>query len=241
MSDIYKVIYSPAAQDDIRAIFTYIAFELQAEQAAQGQVNRIREAVRKLDTMPERHEIVDWEPWSSMGMRKLPVDNYIVFYLVDSDVMTVAVIRIFYGGCDIKGIVQDDAEKEEYEVTQNAATERPFTGEYDNFFEKGRYVDVVSGEALFTSTDKFNSGCGWPAFSRPISKDLLKENTDMSFGMIRTEVRSAGAGSHPGHVFDDGPRELGGLRYRINSAALRFIPYEEMESAGYGEFKELVK
>ena len=128
-----------------------------------------------------------------------------------------------------------------YEVTQNAATERPFTGEYDNFFEKGIYVDVVSGEALFTSTDKFNSGCGWPAFSRPISKDLLKENTDMSFGMIRTEVRSAGAGSHLGHVFDDGPRELGGLRYCINSAALRFIPYEEMESAGYGEFKELVK
>ena len=91
-----------------------------------------------------------------------------------------------------------------YEVTQNAATERPFTGEYDNFFERGIYVDVVSGEPLFASTDKFNSGCGWPAFSRPISKDSLKENTDMSFGMIRTEVRSAGAGSHLGHVFDDG-------------------------------------
>ena len=112
MSDIYKVSYSPAAQDDIRAIFTYIAFELQAEQAAQGQVNRIREAVRKLDTMPERHEIADWEPWSSMGMRKLPVDNYIVFYLADSDDMTVTVIRVLYGERDIEGIVQETAEEE---------------------------------------------------------------------------------------------------------------------------------
>lgn len=128
-----------------------------------------------------------------------------------------------------------------YDVTQNAATERPFTGEYDNFFEKGIYVDVVSGEPLFASTDKFNSGCGWPAFSRPISKNVLKENTDMSFGMIRTEVRSAAADSHLGHVFDDGPRELGGLRYCINSAALKFIPYDEMDEAGYGEFKELVR
>ena len=128
-----------------------------------------------------------------------------------------------------------------YEVTQNAATERPFTGEYDNFFEKGIYVDVVSGEPLFASTDKFNSGCGWPAFSRPISKDSLKENTDKSFGMIRTEVRSAAADSHLGHVFDDGPRELGGLRYCINSAALKFIPYDELDEAGYGEFKELVR
>ena len=128
-----------------------------------------------------------------------------------------------------------------YEVTQNAATERPFTGEYDNFFERGIYVDVVSGEPLFASTDKFNSGCGWPAFSRPISKDSLKENSDMSFGMIRTEVRSAAADSHLGHVFDDGPRELGGLRYCINSAALKFIPLDEMEAAGYGEFKELIR
>lgn len=111
MSDIYKVSYSPAAQDDIRAIYTYIAFELQAEQTAQGQVNRIREAVRKLDTMPERHEIVDWEPWSSMKMRKLPVDNYIVFYLTDSDDRTVTVIRVFYGGRDIEGIVQEAAEE----------------------------------------------------------------------------------------------------------------------------------
>ena len=110
MSDIYKVSYSPEAQDDIRAIYTYIAFELEAEQAARGQVNRIRDAVRKLDTMPERHEAVDWEPWSSIGMRKLPVDNYIVFYTVDTDERIVIVIRAFYGGRDIEGIVQEMTE-----------------------------------------------------------------------------------------------------------------------------------
>lgn len=126
-----------------------------------------------------------------------------------------------------------------FEVTQNAATERPFTGEYDNFFEKGIYVDVVSGEVLFSSEDKFNSGCGWPAFSKPVSNDVLKENTDTSFGMIRTEVRSAGANSHLGHVFPDGPKDKGGLRYCINSAALRFIPYDEMDEQGYGDYKTL--
>ena len=126
-----------------------------------------------------------------------------------------------------------------YEVTQNAATERPFTGEYDDFFEKGIYVDVVSGEALFSSEDKFNSGCGWPAFSKPVDPDALKEKTDTSFGMIRTEVRSSEANSHLGHVFPDGPREKGGLRYCINSAALRFIPFEEMVEQGYGEYKTL--
>lgn len=126
-----------------------------------------------------------------------------------------------------------------YEVTQNAATERPFTGEYDDFFEKGIYVDVVRGEVLFSSEDKFNSGCGWPAFSKPADPKALKEKTDTSFGMIRTEVRSSEANSHLGHVFPDGPKEKGGLRYCINSAALRFIPFEEMDEQGYGEFKML--
>ena len=126
-----------------------------------------------------------------------------------------------------------------YEVTQNAATERPFTGEYDDFFEKGIYVDIVSGEPLFSSLDKFDSGCGWPAFSKPIEGKELKETTDRSHGMVRTEVRSAQANSHLGHVFPDGPRETGGLRYCINSASLRFIPYDKLEEEGYGEYKKL--
>ena len=125
-----------------------------------------------------------------------------------------------------------------FAVTQNAATEYPFTGEYDNFFEKGLYVDIVSGEPLFLSTDKFNSGCGWPAFSKPVSPDSVKEKTDFSHGMVRTEVKSKGAESHLGHVFPDGPKELGGMRYCINSASLKFIPYDELDDAGFGEFKE---
>ncbi len=127
-----------------------------------------------------------------------------------------------------------------YEVTQNAATEYPFTGRYDDFFEKGLYVDIVSGEPLFTSMDKYNSGCGWPAFTRPVREDAVVEQRDLSHGMIRTEVRS-GSGSHLGHVFNDGPAEYGGLRYCINSASLRFIPYEELEEQGYGEYMHLFR
>lgn len=127
----------------------------------------------------------------------------------------------------------------QYEVTQHAATERPFSGKYDHFDQPGIYVDVVSGEPLFSSLDKYDSGCGWPAFSKPLNK--LKMKRDQSFGMERTEVRSPQANSHLGHVFSDGPVDRGGLRYCINSAALRFIPVTELAANGYGEYAQLFK
>jgi peptide-methionine (R)-S-oxide reductase len=127
----------------------------------------------------------------------------------------------------------------QYAVTQEAATERPFTGKYDHFNEPGIYVDVVSGEPLFSSLDKYDSGCGWPAFTKPIEKRTLKEKRDQSFGMERTEVRSKEADSHLGHVFTDGPVDRGGLRYCINSAALRFIPVDKLEESGYGKYLKL--
>lgn len=129
--------------------------------------------------------------------------------------------------------------KTQYEVTQHASTERPFTGKYDHFDEPGIYVDVVSGEPLFSSLDKYDSGCGWPAFTQPIDNRVVKEHRDQSFGMERTEVRSREANSHLGHVFTDGPVDRGGLRYCINSAALRFIPVDQLEAKGYGQYKQL--
>jgi peptide-methionine (R)-S-oxide reductase len=130
---------------------------------------------------------------------------------------------------------------EQYRVTQNNGTERPFTGEYDKHFEPGIYVDIVSGEPLFASSAKFNSGCGWPAFSKPIDKKMLAELHDTSHGMERVEVRSKHGDSHLGHVFTDGPREMGGLRYCINSASLRFVPKAEMEAQGYGQYLDQVE
>lgn len=129
----------------------------------------------------------------------------------------------------------------QWDVTQNAATEAPYTNEYDREFASGIYVDVTTGEPLFLSTDKYDSGCGWPAFTRPISDDRVAESTDRSHGMVRTEVRSANSGAHLGHVFPDGPISSGGLRYCINSAALRFIPADRMEAEGYGKYLPLLK
>ena len=125
---------------------------------------------------------------------------------------------------------------EQFRVTQQNGTERAFTGEYDEHFEPGIYVDIVSGEPLFASSAKFNSGCGWPSFSKPIVEANVNELRDNTHGMIRTEVRSAHGDSHLGHVFPDGPREMGGLRYCINSASLRFVPKDEMVAEGYGDY-----
>jgi peptide-methionine (R)-S-oxide reductase len=128
---------------------------------------------------------------------------------------------------------------EQYHVTQKNGTERPFTGEYWDNHEPGIYVDVVSGEPLFASVDKFESGSGWPSFTRPIDTENVIEKRDLSHLMIRTEVRSAHGDSHLGHVFTDGPKAEGGLRYCINSAALRFIHLDDLEAEGYGQYKTL--
>ncbi|MFC6169326.1 peptide-methionine (R)-S-oxide reductase MsrB [Loigolactobacillus jiayinensis] len=128
-----------------------------------------------------------------------------------------------------------------YEVTQNAATERPFSGQYDDFDQPGIFVDVVSGEPLFSSTDKYDAGCGWPSFTKPIDKKLIKQHLDSSVGMMRTEVRSQKANSHLGHVFTDGPTDKGGLRYCINSAALKFVPLTELATQGYAAYQVLFK
>ena len=128
---------------------------------------------------------------------------------------------------------------QQYHVTQESGTERANTGEYDKHFEPGIYVDIVSGEPLFASSAMFNSGCGWPAFSKPI--DNVTEHRDASYGMVRVEVRSKHGDSHLGHVFNDGPREMGGLRYCINSASLRFVPKDQMEAEGYGAYLDQVE
>ena len=129
----------------------------------------------------------------------------------------------------------------EYHVTQESGTERPFTGKYNAHKEPGIYVDIVSGEPLFASSDKFESGCGWPSFTKPIESAHVTEHRDASLGMVRTEVRSKHGDSHLGHVFPDGPQDRGGLRYCINSAALRFIHRDQMEAEGYGDYLEQVE
>jgi methionine-R-sulfoxide reductase len=129
--------------------------------------------------------------------------------------------------------------KEQFRVTQQSATERPFENAYWDHDAPGLYVDIVSGEPLFSSLDKFDSECGWPSFTKPVDPENVEERSDNTHGMSRTEVRSIHADSHLGHVFDDGPKAAGGLRYCINSASLRFIPVDELESEGYGEYVKL--
>ena len=130
--------------------------------------------------------------------------------------------------------LKDKLTEEQYQVTQQSATEHPFQNAYNATFDAGIYVDVTTGEPLFFAADKFESGCGWPSFARPLTKDVVRYYEDKSHGMERIEVRSRSGNAHLGHVFADGPQELGGLRYCINSAALRFIPKEQMEKEGYG-------
>lgn len=143
-----------------------------------------------------------------------------------------------------KKLSKDELKKKlnkiQFHVTQENGTERPFSNEFWNHDEEGIYVDVVSGEPLFSSKDKFNSGCGWPSFSKPIDKEVVIKKDDFTHGFTRTEVRSTAADSHLGHVFDDGPSELGGLRYCINSAALKFIPKDKMDELGYSRYKKYV-
>jgi methionine-R-sulfoxide reductase len=128
---------------------------------------------------------------------------------------------------------------EQFHVTQQNGTERPFANAYWDHDESGIYVDVVSGEPLFSSLDKFGSDCGWPSFTKPVEGDNVEQQPDNSHGMVRTEVRSSHGDSHLGHVFDDGPQEAGGLRYCINSASLRFIPVDDLEGEGYGDYLKL--
>lgn len=127
----------------------------------------------------------------------------------------------------------------QYKVTQESGTEMPFSSEYDDFYEDGIYVDIVSGEALFSSKDKFNAGCGWPSFTKPIEGTDLTEKDDFKLMRKRIEVRSKEADSHLGHVFPDGPKEATGLRYCINGAALRFIPKDKLEEEGYGQYLKI--
>lgn len=148
--------------------------------------------------------------------------------------------KIYKKGTNMKNKI-DDLSPIQRKVALENGTEPPFKNEYWNHFEEGLYVDILDGTPLFTSKDKFESDCGWPSFAKPISTNEIVEKKDISHFMIRTEVRSQNANIHLGHVFNDGPKALGGLRYCINSASLKFIPLKDLDEAGYGEYKYLFK
>lgn len=135
--------------------------------------------------------------------------------------------------------LKEKLSKEEYNVTQKGATERPFSHEYDKLEKKGIYVDIVTGEPLFSSQDKYDAGCGWPSFTKPIDKKYVKEKKDNSLGMDRIEIKSKSGDSHLGHIFNDGPADKGGMRYCINGSSLRFVPYEKMEEKGYKDLMQM--
>lgn len=140
-----------------------------------------------------------------------------------------------------KEILKDKLSDIQYKVTQENATERPFSSEYDKNFDEGIYVDITTGEPLFSSTDKYDAGCGWPSFTKPIERKVVKEKQDKTLGMSRVEVRSHAGDSHLGHVFNDGPKDKGGQRFCINGAALKFVPQKDMQKEGYGEYLYLFK
>lgn len=205
-----------------------------------GQKNVFAEALNQLSTRESHKPAVLVEPLSNF----YPAESYHQNYLEENPggychipvekIMTVAKRQRY-----IERIWSLDPLQ--YAVTQKAATERPFDNAYDQTFEPGIYVDVVSGEPLFLSTDKFDSGCGWPAFSKPIDPSALTEHRDTKLpGQPRIEIRTARSQIHLGHVFDDGPHERGGLRYCMNSASLRFIPRKQMEEQGYGKYLKLL-
>lgn len=137
--------------------------------------------------------------------------------------------------------IQKKLNKKQYQVTQKHDTEMPFSSEYDDFYEKGIYVDIVTGQPLFSSTDKYDAGCGWPSFSKPIEVSSINYKEDKQLSRKRIEVQSKSGDTHLGHVFNDGPKELGGLRYCINGASLKFIPFENMDKEGYGQYKSIVE
>lgn len=202
----------------------------------------------ELATLQRRHKLplaIEFAPLQNF----FPAEDYHQDYLYKNPGGYCHVDKALFNEARHLGEERRLADKEElrkrltplqWEVTQNAATERPFVNEYDHEFRRGIYVDITDGTPLFVSSQKYDSGCGWPAFSRPIDDALIDRSIDTSYGRVRTEVKSASSGAHLGHVFNDGPAEAGGLRYCINSASLRFIPLEDMEAEGYGEYIPLV-